>query len=57
MAKLAHETYQIVEEYLEEIMDTKWMNSKSKLVLLGGIMINFDNQRDAFLPIKFELRY
>jgi hypothetical protein len=42
MAALAYETYVMVEEMLFRIIDRKWMSKDSKLVLLGGIMINVD---------------
>jgi len=45
----------MVNEMLMEIIDRKWMAPKSKLVLLGGIMINVDgNAPDLFLPLNFE---
>jgi len=54
MAKLAFDTYAIVEQEIEKIMDRKWMDPKSKLILLGGVMINIDGDApDLFLPIKF----
>jgi len=54
MAKLALDTYAIVEQEIEKIMDRKWMDPKSKLILLGGVMINIDGDApDLFLPIKF----
>ena len=54
--KLVREMYKIVKNFLEDIMHQKWMGGGSKLVLLGGIMINVDNGDDMFLPIDFEVR-
>ncbi len=55
MAALAFETYAMVEEMLNEIIDRQWMDPNSKLVLLGGIMINVDGEApDLFLPLNFE---
>jgi hypothetical protein len=31
-----------VKRVLDDIMDTKWMGKDSKLILLGGVMINID---------------
>lgn len=55
---LAKETYIIVENFLEDIIDNHWMSENSKLVLLGGIMLNIDGERpmDMFLPMRFEVR-
>ena len=47
---------EIVTDYLEEIMDTAWMGPDSKLMLLGGIMINLDEGPDLFEPKMFEVR-
>jgi len=56
MAALAYETYVMVEEMLFRIIDRKWMSEDSKLVLLGGIMINVDGQAaDMFIPLNFEV--
>jgi hypothetical protein len=55
MALLAYETYTMVEEMLFDIVDRHWMSSESKLILLGGIMINMDGDApDLFLPLNFE---
>ena len=55
MATLAYETYAMVEEMLFKIIDRKWMSAESKLVLLGGIMINVDGEAsDLFIPLNFE---
>jgi len=55
MALLAYETYVMVEEMLFDIVDRKWMSPDSKLILLGGIMINMDGDApDLFLPLNFE---
>lgn len=38
-------------------MDLKWMGEDSKLMLLGGIMINMDDgSQDRFVPLTFESR-
>jgi len=42
MANLAYEQYMIVEKQINAIIDTKWMGEDSKLILLGGIMVNMD---------------
>lgn len=55
MAALAYETYAMVEEMLNDITDLKWMDTNSKLVLLGGIMINMDGDApDLFIPLNFD---
>ena len=55
MAELAYETYVMVEEMIFQIVDRKWMSKDSKLVLLGGIMINIDGDAaDMFIPLNFE---
>ena len=57
MTKLAYETYTLVEEMLFDIIDRKWMDTESKLVLLGGIMINVDGEAsDLFIPLNFEVQ-
>lgn len=49
--------YDIVEQYLEEILHTQWMTDKGSLAIFGGIMINCDGDgTDRFLPLKFEIR-
>jgi hypothetical protein len=55
MAALAFETYNMVEEMLFETIDRQWMAAESKLVLLGGIMLNIDGDApDMFIPLRFE---
>jgi len=55
MAALAFETYNMVEEMLYETIDRRWMSPHSKLVLLGGIMLNVDGDApDQFVPLRFE---
>ena len=51
---MARETYGIVEEYGEAIVDKNWMGEDSKLIFLGGIMINTEGAYDLFYPIRFE---
>ena len=56
MEELARQTFKIVQKVLYEIMPEKhhWMTEKSKLVLLGGIMINVDGTgNDMFAPQNF----
>ena len=56
MSTLAYKMYEIIDTFMEEIIDMKWANPKGKLALFGGIMINCDGQRtDMFLPLKFEV--
>ena len=53
-AKLAHETYELVKRVLNDIMDSGWMGPDSKLILLGGLMINIDgSDQDYFEPLEF----
>jgi hypothetical protein len=55
MAALAYQTYEIVEEQIRSIIGRKWMDPTSKLILLGGIMINIDDDApDLFIPLNFE---
>jgi hypothetical protein len=42
MSTLAYKMYEIIDTFLEEIIDMKWANPKGKLALFGGIMINCD---------------
>jgi histone acetyltransferase (RNA polymerase elongator complex component) len=55
MAALAYQTYEIVEQQISTIIDLKWMDEDSKLILLGGIMINIDDDApDLFIPLNFQ---
>jgi len=56
MAQLTKETFKIIDEYLEDIIDYKWMGRKSRLILLGGLILNIDGERPFFVPMKFEAR-
>lgn len=57
MAFLPYKMYDIIEQYLEEMVDLNWASNSGKLALIGGIMINCDgNRTDMFLPLKFEVR-
>jgi len=57
MARLTFETYNIASNFLNKIVDTTWMSEKSKLIILGGIVINMEGDGgDQFLPINFEVR-
>ena len=38
-AALVYAMYEIIEEYLEKIIDMIWCHGESKLAILGGIMI------------------
>ena len=43
MVKLTYETYGIIKERIEGIIDMEWATQpESKLALLGGIIINID---------------
>lgn len=42
MATLAFQMYEIVDKFLEEIINMNWASKNGKLALLGGIMINCD---------------
>jgi len=56
-AMLASKTFEIAKKFLEDIVETSWMGENSKLVILGGIMINVDGPgQDLFQPIMFEKR-
>ena len=50
--------FEIIEDYLEKIIDMDWcLSNNSKLAVLGGIMLNCDEDgTDRFVPLKFELR-
>jgi hypothetical protein len=49
--------YEIIYEFLNDIIHQNWQGPNSKLVLLGGIMINGDGEgSDRFLPLKLEER-
>ena len=53
---LAHETFDIVEGVLNDITKDGmgWMGEDSKLILLGGLMINIDgSDQDYFEPLTF----
>ena len=48
--------YEVIEEFLEAIVDMKWAGKSSKLAIVGGIMINCDGHNtDRFVPLKFDL--
>ena len=56
-AGIVYKMYYILKEYLEKILSYNWMGPDSKLVLVGGIMINCDGEgTDMFLPMDFEIR-
>ena len=57
MVALVYTMYEIMEKFVEDIIHLKWMTPKSKLVIIGGIMINADHEKsDRFLPLMFEIR-
>jgi hypothetical protein len=57
MAKLAYEMFEIVHEFLENILHYDWQGKNSKIALIGGIMINCDDDdTDMFVPLMFEVR-
>jgi hypothetical protein len=57
MADLAYHMYTIQLEFIEQILNSNWMDSGSKLALIGGLQINCDGERnDMFLPLIFEVR-
>ena len=57
MVGLAYKMYAIVEKYLDDIVNMNFAGPRSKLAIVGGIMINCDgNRNDLFLPLKFEVR-
>lgn len=56
-ATLAFKMYDILYEFLTNVVHTNFGGPNSKLALIGGIMINCDGDRtDKFLPLKFEVR-
>ena len=57
MVSLVYKIFQLIQEFLEGIINTNWMSNKSKLAVIGGIMINLEGQgSDLFLPLKFDIR-
>ena len=57
MAKLSYVMYDILKQFLEEILQSNWMGPNSKLAIVGGIMINSDGEgSDMFQPLMFEVR-
>jgi len=49
--------YDIAIDFLEKIIHLNWQGEGSKLVIVGGIMINCDwDGSDRFLPLKFITR-
>ena len=54
---LVFKMYDIILQYIEDIIHLNWQTENSKLALIGGIMINCEgNKTDMFLPLKFEVR-
>ena len=57
MATLSFKMFEIIEDYLEDILHLDWQGPNSKLALIGGIMVNCGGEgTDRFLPLKFEIR-
>lgn len=57
MTELTYQMFHIVDEFVKDIVNSNWMTEKSQLCLVGGIMINCDdNAPDMFLPLKFEVQ-
>ena len=44
MIELVRQMYTILKENLTKIIDFSWLGPKSKLAILGGIMINCDGK-------------
>ena len=54
---LVYTMFNLIEQFLNDILSDKWMSEKSQLAIIGGIMINIDGKNaDRFLPLKFEVR-
>lgn len=54
---LVYKMYDIILQYIEDIIHLNWQTENSKLAIIGGIMINCaGNKTDMFLPLKFEVR-
>ena len=54
MAKLSYEMYEVVKEFLEGIIHLNWQGPNSKLAVIGGIMVNCDDDgTDMFVPLMF----
>ena len=57
MTALSNEIYRISKDLLEDIMNSKKIKYDTKIVILGGIIINCEKDgTDMFLPKFFELR-
>jgi hypothetical protein len=49
--------YDLLQKYLDEIINLDWMGPSSKLAVCGGIMINCEGDKtDMFLPLQFDIR-
>ena len=54
---LVFKMYDIIQQYIEDIVHLSWQTEHSKLALIGGIIINMEGvNTDMFLPLKFEVR-
>jgi hypothetical protein len=48
--------YEVIDKYIQELTNMNFGGPNSKLVLIGGIMINCDGQgTDVFKPLKFQV--
>ena len=54
---LTYKMYDIIHNFLNQVIDLQWQTQHSKLAVVGGIMLNCEGQRtDMFLPLTFEIR-
>ena len=54
---LVFKMFDIIYDYMNDIVNTSFGGNNSKLAILGGIMLNCDGDgNDMFLPLKFEVR-
>jgi hypothetical protein len=57
IAILCYKMYDIIYNFLNQIIDLNWQTENSKLAIIGGIMINCEGEKtDMFLPLLFETR-
>ena len=55
--ELANQMYLIQEKSIADILNFKWMDKKSQLVLIGGISVNFEGDTpNRFLPLMFSIK-
>ena len=54
---LVYKMYEVIYKYIDELTNMNFGGPNSKLVFVGGIMINCDAEgTDVFKPLKFEVR-